>query len=517
MGGASASWSAPGNFATDHTGAVLQSSQLGSINNVILTADSPSGTNTASQTLDNSYTINSLTFSSAAPAINLSTGSGGNGASNMLTLDAASGFGITVGASPVTTTYGSGIGMVLQTGAAAQTVNVPVALGGSQTWEIDSPTNALTVQSAISDGGAGYSLTKTGVGTLILSGANTYSGGTFVNAGTVALGVANSLLTTGTATVEGTGTLDLAGNNQTLSALSDGGVSTGTVTSSSGTPTLTIGSGTFSGTISGGLSLTENGSSTLTLSGADTYTGATTITAGTLSLTGTLGGGSGGTAISNAGTFTEGAGGAIVGASSVTTAGTMTLSGANTYTGTTTITAGTLTIGGAGQLGSGSYAGNISNAGTFTYNSSAAQTLSGIISGAGALTDSGAGALTLSANETFTGVLTVNAAGTVILSGSNGARPSGTAGTTVVNGTLQLQANAGNTSGGTSYALSPEATAAALSLNNGSTVQLLSDSSVTFAGANNLGGIGSSTITFNVNQLTSTGSNDTFDLRTLWF
>jgi fibronectin-binding autotransporter adhesin len=451
-GNTSASWSVPGNFATDHTGAVAQTGALGATNNVILTADSPSGTNTASQTLDKSYAINSLTFSATAPAINLTTGSGGNGASNTLTLDAATGFGVTVGSSsPVTTPYGTGIGLVMQNGSAPQTLNVPIALGGSQTWEIDSPANELTVQGAIS--GAGYSLTKTGVGALILSASNTYSGGTFVNAGTLALGAANALLTTGTATVEGLGTLNLAGNNQTLAVLSDGGVATGTVTSSSGTPTLTIGSGAFSGTISGGLSLAENGSSTLTLSGV------------------------------------------------------------NPYTGSTAITSGTLTIGGAGELGSGSYAGAISNAGTFIYNSLAAQTFSGIISGAGALTDSGAGALTLSGNESFAGTLTVNAGSTVILSGSNGQRPSGANNSNNVFGTLRLQANSANTVNGISYALSPEETAnGPLSLQNGATLQLRSDSSVTFAGGNNIGSLGSATVDIDVNQLTSAGSNNTLTL-----
>jgi len=108
-GNTSASWSVPGNFATDHTGTVAQTNQLGSTNNVILTADLPSGTHTALQTLDNSYTINSLTFSSTSPAIDLTTGSGGNGASNTLTLDAATGFGVTVGSSsPVKPRTGPG-------------------------------------------------------------------------------------------------------------------------------------------------------------------------------------------------------------------------------------------------------------------------------------------------------------------------------------------------------------------------------------------------------------------------
>jgi autotransporter-associated beta strand protein len=282
----------PGNFATDHTGAVPQTAQLGANNNVVLTVDSPNGTNTASQTLDNSYTVNSLTFSSKAPAISLGTGSGGNGASNTLTLNAVNGFSITAGASPVTTTYGSGIGLEMQNGSAAQTLNVPIALGGSQTWEIDSPTNALTVNGAISDGGAGYSLTKTGVGTLILSASNAYSGGTVVSAGTLMLGSGASLLSTGALTVNG-GTFDLGGNSQTVASLSDGGVSTGTITASTGAGALTINNtapNTYSGTITdqnnvnsaSSLALILQGSSNVTLSGSSSFTGGTTLISGNL-------------------------------------------------------------------------------------------------------------------------------------------------------------------------------------------------------------------------------------------
>jgi autotransporter-associated beta strand protein len=138
-------------------------------------------------------------------------------------------------------------------------------------------------------------------------------------------------------------------------------------------------------------------------------------------------------------------------------------------------------------------------------------TLGGNISGSGGFTTATSGTLTLSGNESFTGALTVGASTTVILSGSNGARPAGTNNLTVVNGTLQLQANSANTSvTGTSYALSAEETAnSPLSLSNGSTLQLLSDSAVTFAGGNNAGGLGNGTVTFNVNQLTSAGSNNT--------
>ena len=48
-------------------------------------------------------------------------------------------------------------------------------------------TNTLTVEGAIGDGGSGYSLTKKGSGTLVLAGANTYTGNTTIQAGTLEL------------------------------------------------------------------------------------------------------------------------------------------------------------------------------------------------------------------------------------------------------------------------------------------------------------------------------------------
>lgn len=65
-------------------------------------------------------------------------------------------------------------------------------------------------------------LTKTGLGTQILSGANTYTGATFINAGTLSLGANNVLPTTAvsidsatldaTTFTDTTGTLDLTGS-----------------------------------------------------------------------------------------------------------------------------------------------------------------------------------------------------------------------------------------------------------------------------------------------------------------
>ncbi len=81
--------------------------------------------------------------------------------------------------------------------------------------------------------------------------------------------------------------------------------------------------------------------------------------------------------------------------------GTLTLTGANTFTGGIGIAAGTLKIGGSGSLGSGTYAGAISNAGMLHVGTSADQTLSGGISGSGSLAKDGTGTLTLSGGGTL--------------------------------------------------------------------------------------------------------------------
>jgi len=144
-------------------------------------------------------------------------------------------------------------------------------------------------------------LTKTGSGTLTLSGSNTYSGCTSIQAGTLKLGGNNRLPTCTTVTLgnsTNSGTLKLNGYTQELAglAISGTGNSNRVVNDSATAGALTLNTCSCSYTVSailGGSStdekrfgLTKKGSWTLTLSGANSYTCGTAIQAGTLVLGG---------------------------------------------------------------------------------------------------------------------------------------------------------------------------------------------------------------------------------------
>lgn len=92
-------------------------------------------------------------------------------------------------------------------------------------------------------------LTKTTVGTVVLTGANTYAGGTTVTAGT------------------------LQGNTASLP---------GNMTNNAIVTFNQIASGTYSGAMVGNGSLVKQGAGTLTLAGSNAYAGGTTVAGGTL-------------------------------------------------------------------------------------------------------------------------------------------------------------------------------------------------------------------------------------------
>jgi autotransporter-associated beta strand protein len=164
--------------------------------------------------------------------------------------------------------------------------------GAAATFTVTAAASS-TFSGAVTNGSNALALTKTGAGALTLSGLNTYSGATTINAGRLIDGVANSLPTTTKLTVDGTGTFDLGGFAQTVAGLADGGASTGTVTDSAAANTLTVNNNaanSFSGKISGSLALTKTAAGTLTLSNANTFTGATTVSGGTLLINGSQSG-----------------------------------------------------------------------------------------------------------------------------------------------------------------------------------------------------------------------------------
>ena len=134
------------------------------------------------------------------------------------------------------------------------------------------------------DGGSrSLGLAKLGVGTLVLAGSNTYTGGTLVAAGTLQLGNA-AALGSGAAplTVDG-GALDLAGYSISIEGLGGvGGGITNSAAASVSTLSVNVSSGTigFAGSLDDGagtVALVKTGSGDLLLSGSSTFTGGTQL------------------------------------------------------------------------------------------------------------------------------------------------------------------------------------------------------------------------------------------------
>jgi len=124
---------------------------------------------------------------------------------------------------------------VTSTASRAYTLAEDLSLIDGQVWNITNngaATATLTVSGSIRDGNSLYSLTKTGNGTLVLSGSNTYHGVTTVKAGAGVLRItnANALGSTNGATVieDGGGWLEVSGGIAVAEPLTiNGDVSTG--------------------------------------------------------------------------------------------------------------------------------------------------------------------------------------------------------------------------------------------------------------------------------------------------
>ncbi len=207
------------------------------------------------------------------------------------------------------------------TGALILTGNITASGAGSKTLTLSGGNND-NVQGIISDNSVSNttSVSKTGTGTWILSGANTYSGGTTVRNGTLSIasiGLAGNPGNLGTNSTinlgngNNTGTLAYTGAGETtdrvinLNGTGGGGTidttgATGALIFTSnftatglGAKTLTLKGGngdTIQGAIvdssGGATALSKTGNGTWILSGANTYSGGTNISNGVLQLVG---------------------------------------------------------------------------------------------------------------------------------------------------------------------------------------------------------------------------------------
>ncbi|MBU6222020.1 MAG: autotransporter-associated beta strand repeat-containing protein [Planctomycetes bacterium] len=315
---------------------------------------------------------------------------------NAVTLD--SGAGLTARSTGGALTYTNvtlpAAGSVLLNSDDQVTSALTISSGGTLTGDLTVSTQqggtnsvgAVMLAGVLSGSGG---LVKSGTGSsgvVILGAANTYTGATTINTGTLALSGSGSLASTGTVNVAASGaTFDISGitaSSLTIGALSGTAGSVVTL----GSKLLTVGdatSSTFAGGIGGTGGLTKTGAGTLTLSASNAYSGTTTVSAGALSIANAdalAGGGnvtfSGGTLRYGSGITTDlsgrikSSGGAVaidtgsnasvtfasaidssnVGGLTKSGTGMLVLNAANAYTGNTTISTGTLRLGVAGSI-----------------------------------------------------------------------------------------------------------------------------------------------------------------------
>ena len=314
---------------------------------------------------------------------------------------------------------------------------------------------SVTISGVISGPGG---ITKEGATYgLRLSGANTYTGDTTVNAGVIMPRHATAWGNSASGTVYLNNGITVADNDGQNRTLSNRVVVTGTVTIAipfSNGWDFNL-AGVVSGT--GGFSvISDTSGRAFTLSGSNTFSGGiavndsaarivmganTALGTGAFSTVSTQSGGglecsTALTNVANAMSMASGKrlniggnnssavtlSGVISGAGSLYkqgTTGTWTLSGNNTYTGTTTVSTGTLQIGNGGTTGSLSASSAITNNATLTFKRTDAiaggTNFSNTISGTGAVIQAGTGTVTFSGASSYTGTTTINA-GTLVLS-----------------------------------------------------------------------------------------------------
>ena len=287
-------------------------------------------------------------------------------------------------------------GGTLAIGAFTDTVGAVTLSSGSITgttggvltgasYDVTNATGTTTIGAIL---GGTAQLTKTGAGSLVMSGMNQYTGGTTVTEGSLSFGANDVLYDAGAILVNG-GTFNTASYSDTVGAvnLSSGSIigGSGVLSGTNYDVTNVTGTTTISAILGGSAALNKTGAGTLTMSGTNTYTGGTTINGGALSLAANDVMTDSGAILVNGAIFDINSHSDTVGLVTVT-------SGA--VTGTT----GILRIGG------------------FEVNNNAGQVIvSANLAGLGALTKTGTGTLTLNGANSYTGATTIEAGATLLL------------------------------------------------------------------------------------------------------
>ncbi|QIF04877.1 autotransporter-associated beta strand repeat-containing protein [Roseimicrobium sp. ORNL1] len=179
----------------------------------------------------------------------------------------------------------------------------------------------LQIDSVIADNGANLALTKSGLGTALLTAVNTYSNSTYINEGTLIAAGASNALGTGAGTGSPTNLISIArgaalqlGNNDAGGTLA----ATQTITNNGAVNFNRSDTAlAFSNVISGAGNVSQIGTGTVALTGLNTYTGTTTVTSGNLQVGSSLVG-------------QTGTGATLVNGSSAVLSGTGTVQGAAT-------------------------------------------------------------------------------------------------------------------------------------------------------------------------------------------
>ncbi|WP_191907296.1 beta strand repeat-containing protein, partial [Ochrobactrum quorumnocens] len=345
-----------------------------------------------------------------------------------------------LGAAAGTLTFNGGTLQMTGTSMTSTQRDIIWEAGGGG-FDIADANNVFTISQGIGTVAVyGGKLTKTGAGTLVLSGINHYEGGTDIDAGTLSVSADNNLGNINGDLRFAGGTLEATSNLTTDRAVRLSGAG-GALAATSGNTLTLANSVSDLGAAPG--TLTKTGGGTVTLAAANTYSGGTVISEGTLRLgSGSVGhdGLISGDVVNNASLVVANLGltaldGVISGTGALTQQGPgiLTLSGRNTYSGGTTLLAGTISVsqdtnlgvvsggltldGGTLQVTGTDYEETQrsidfgSHGGGFDIvDANNSFTVSSALSGTGAFTKTGAGALVLSADSSgYSGAVDVRA------------------------------------------------------------------------------------------------------------